>query len=145
LGHDKPTILLTNQSASATKLITRYARRMLIENSLSDAVRFFHMDALSSAVGLKVDFDMALLVIASGLYRLLARQMRGYADAQARQIFRDLVDLPAQIEITEQTVRVEFHRRAHLPIVLASGLCDKPITVPWWPKRKLLLTTYTGR
>lgn len=145
LGHDKPTILLTNQSASAPKLITRYARRMLIENSLSDAVRFFHMDALSSAVGLKVDFDMALLVIASGLYRLLARQMRGYAEAQARQIFRDLLDLPAQVEITEQEVRVEFHRRAHLPIVLASGLCDKPVTVPWWPKRRLRLTTYTGR
>jgi hypothetical protein len=145
LGHDKPTILLTNQSASAPKLITRYARRMLIENSLSDAVRFFHMDALSSAVGLKVDFDMALLVIASGLYRLLARQMRGYAEAQARQIFRDLLDLPAQVEITEQEVRVEFHRRAHLPIVLASGLCDKPVTVPWWPKRRLRLTTYTDR
>jgi len=145
LGHDKPTILLTNQSASAPKLITRYARRMLIENSLSDAVRFFHMDALSSAVGLKVDFDMALLVIASGLYRLLARQMRGYAEAQARQIFRDLLDLPAQVEITEQEVRVEFHRRAHLPIVLASGLCDKPVTVPWWPKRRVRLTTYTGR
>ena len=144
LGHDKPTILLTNQSASASKLVTRYARRMLIENSLSDAVRFFHMDALSSAVGLKVDFDMALLVIASGLYRLLARQMRGYAEAQARQIFRDLLDLPAQVEITEQEVRVEFHRRAHLPIVLASGLCDKPVTIPWWPKRRLRLTTYTG-
>lgn len=145
LGHDKPTILLTNQSASAPKLITRYARRMLIENSLSDAVRFFHMDALSSAVGLKVDFDMALLVIASGLYRLLARRMRGYAEAQARQIFRDLLDLPAQVEITEQEVRVEFHRRAHLPIVLASGLCDKSLAIPWWPKHRLRLTTYTGR
>ena len=145
LGHDKPTILLTNQSATAPKLITRYARRMLIENSLSDAVRFFHMDALSSAVGLKVDFDMTLLVIASGLYRLLPRQMRGYADAQARQIFRDLLDLPAQVEITEQEVRVEFHRRAHLPIVLASGLCDKPVAIPWWPKRRLRLTTHTGR
>ncbi len=145
LGHDKPTILLTNQSGGAAKLITRYARRMLIENSLSDAVRFFHMNALSSAVGLKVDFDMALLVIASGLYRLLARQMRGYADAQARQIFRDLLDLPAQVEITEQEVRVEFHRRAHLPIVLASGLCNKSIAIPWWPKRRLRLTTYTGR
>jgi hypothetical protein len=33
-------------------------------------------------VGLKVDFDMTLLVIASGLYRLLAKRMRGYADAQ---------------------------------------------------------------
>ena len=145
LGHDQPTILLTNQKASPQALVTRYAHRMLIENSLSDAVRFFHMDALSSTVGLKVDFDMALLVIASGLYRLLARRMRGYADAQARQIFRDLLDMPADLEITEQEVRVEFHRRAHLPIVLASGLCDRAVQIPWWPNRRLRLTTYTGR
>ena len=32
---------------------------MLIENALADAVRFFHIDALSSAAGLKIDFDMA--------------------------------------------------------------------------------------
>jgi hypothetical protein len=145
LGHEEPTILLTNQKGSHKTLITRYARRMLIENSLSDAVRFFHMDALSSAVGLKVDFDMALLVIASGLYRLVARRMRGYANAHARQIFRDLLDLPAEIEITEKEVRVEFHRRAHLPIVLASGLCDRVVPVPWWPDHHLRLTTYTGR
>jgi hypothetical protein len=36
---------------------------------------------------------MTLLVIASGLYRLIAERMRGYADAQARQIFRDLIDM----------------------------------------------------
>src|SRR6266700_6433902 len=47
--------------------------------------------------------------------------------------------------ITEHEVRVEFHRRAHLPIVLASGLCDKPVAIPWWSKRRLRLTTYTGR
>jgi len=145
LGHEEPTILLTNQKTSAVTLITRYARRMLIENSLSDAVRFFHMDALSSAVGLKVDFDMALLVIASGLYRLVARRMRGYGDAQARQIFRDLLDLPAEVEITEKEVRVEFHRRAHLPVVLASGLCNRTVPIPWWSDRPLRLTTYTGR
>jgi len=121
LGHEEPTILLTNQKASHKTLITRYARRMLIENSLSDAVRFFHMDALSSAVGLKVDFDMALLVIASGLYRLVARRMRGYADAQARQIFRDLLDLPAEIEITDREVRVEFHRKRFWRWVLFRG------------------------
>lgn len=145
LGHDEPTILLTNQKASPQTLITRYARRMLIENSLSDAVRFFHMDALSSVVGLKVDFDMALLVMASGLYRLVARRMRGYADAHARQIFRDLLDLPAGVEISEKEVRVEFHRRAHLPIVLASGLCEKTVPIPWWQNHRLRLTTYTGR
>src|SRR6266853_1838702 len=133
LGHDEPTILLTNDHRSTVKnLITRYAKRMLIENALADAVRFFHIDALSSSVGFKVDFDMALLVLASGLYRLMARRMRGYDDAQARQIFRDLIDMPADVAITDHEVRVRFHRRAHLPIVLASGIVDKPIAVPWW-------------
>jgi len=133
LGHDLPTILLTNDKKSTMRqLILRYAKRMLIENALADAVRFFHIDALSSSVGFKVDFDMALLVLASGLYRIMARRMRGYDDAQARQIFRDLIDMPADVAITDHEVRVRFHRRAHLPIVLASGLFDKPSAVPWW-------------
>ena len=133
LGHDEPTILLTNdQRSTAGQLISRYARRMLIENALADAVRFFHIDALLSSVGFKVDFDMALLVVASGLYRLMANRMRGYQDAQARQIFRDLVDMPANVAITDREVTVRFHRRAHLPIVLASDLFNKSVVVPWW-------------
>jgi hypothetical protein len=144
LGHDQPTILLTNDRSAAPKLITRYAQRMLIENALSDAVRFFHMDALSSSVGLKVDFDMTLLVIASTLYRLLARDMRGYDQAQARQIFRDLVDMPADIVVQDQTVTVEFHRRSHLPILLASDLFKNAVTVPWWNGASLRLSTYAG-
>jgi transposase len=140
LGHDEPTILLTNDANStARSLVTRYAKRMLIENALADAVRFFHIDALSSSVGFKVDFDMALLILASCLYRLMARRMRGYDDAQARQIFRDLIDMPADVAITENEIRVRFHRRAHLPIVLASGLIDKPVAVPWWNGRRLRL------
>jgi transposase-like protein len=142
LGHDEPTILLTNEFRTALPtLITRYARRMLIENALSDAVRFFHMDALSSSVGFKIDFDMALLVIASGLYRLLARRMRGYADAQARHLFRDLIDMPADVAITADEVTVRLHRRAHLSILLASGLLEAPVTVPWWDNRSLRITS----
>ena len=145
LGHEEPTILLTNQRhAPAKALVTRYAQRMLIENALSDAVRFFHIDALSSAVGLKVDFDMALLVLASGLYRLAAQRMRGYGDAQARQIFRDLVDMSADVEVSEKEISVSFHRRAHLPIILASDLMEKPVAVPWWNGLPLRLTTYGG-
>jgi hypothetical protein len=140
LGHDEPMILVTNDAkSSARNLITRYAKRMLIENALADAVRFFHIDALSSSVGFKVDFDMALLVLASALYRLTARRMRGYDDAQARQIFRDLVDMPADVAVTPAEVKARFHRRAHLPIVLASGLIDKPVAVPWWQGRSLRL------
>jgi transposase len=133
LGHDEPTILLTNdRKTAASSLITRYAQRMLIENALSDAVRFFHMNALSSSVGIKVDFDMALLVMASGLYRLLARKMRGYADAQAGRVFRDLIDMPATVTVSPSEVLVRFHRRAHLPIIIDSGLLNQPVCVPWW-------------
>ena len=141
LGHEEPTILITNDRHSThAKLITRYAQRMLIENALSDAVRFFHMDALSSAVGLKVDFDMALLVIASGLYRLLARRMRGYAEAHARHIFRDLIDTPADVSVSPNEVRVHFHRRAHLPIIIASGILDSSTKVPWWHNHSLRMS-----
>jgi transposase len=140
LGHDKPTILLTNEKRTTAKILTRYAQRMLVENTISDAVRFFHMDALSSVVGMKVDFDMALLTIASGLYRLLAREMRGYTDSKARSIFRDLLDTPADVEIADGQVLVRFHRRAHLPIVTASGLLDRPVVVPWWDNMSLQMT-----
>jgi hypothetical protein len=132
LGHEDATILLTNDRKSAKTLITRYAKRMLIENALSDAVRFFHMNALSSAVGIKVDFDMALLVIASGLYRQLAKKMRGYADAQAGHIFRDLINMPATVTVEDSEVTVRFHRRAHLPIIIDSGMLDSSVKVPWW-------------
>jgi len=142
LGHDHPTVLLTNDRRTGpAKVITRYAQRMLIENALSEAVRFFHMNALTSAVGIKVDFDMALLVIASGLYRLLGRKMRGYTDAQPARIFRDLVDMPATVTITGDEVIVRFHRRAHLPIIIDSGLLNSPVRVPWWNGASLRLTT----
>jgi hypothetical protein len=140
LGHEEPTILLTNERRTPAKIITRYAQRMLIENALSDAVRFFHIDALSSSVGMKVDFDMGLMVLASGLYRLLARRMRGYSDAQARQIFRDLIDIPADVTVTPKEVVIKFHRRSHLPILVASGLLDRSFVVPWWTGARLRLT-----
>jgi hypothetical protein len=132
-------LLINHANAIAHQLITRYARRMLIENALADGVRFVHIDALFSSVGLKVDFDVALLVLASRLYRMMAHRMRGYDDAQARQILRDLVDMPADVSVTDTEIGLRFHRRAHLPIVLASGLFDKPVPVPWWNGRPLRL------
>ena len=117
---------------------------MLIENSLSDGVRFFHMNALSSSVAMKVDFDLALLVLASGLYRRVAQRVRGYDDSQARQIFRDLIDMPATVKVTPKQVTVTFHRRAHLPLVMASSLFAETPTVPWWRGAKLVFQAAQG-
>ena len=138
LGHEEPTILLTNDlHATPAALILRYARRMLIENGLADAVNFLHLDALSSAVALNVSFDLLLTTMATGLYHLLARTLRGYERAQPRQIWRRFLHSPAHIRLTESDMVVELPRRAHNPILLAAGLLDERTPVPWWENRTL--------
>lgn len=85
---------------------------------------------------------MALLVIASGPNRLLARRMRGYADAQARHIFRDLIDTPADVSISAREVHVRFHRHAHPSIIIASGILDSSVKVPWWGHHTLRMSAH---
>jgi hypothetical protein len=46
--------------------------------------------------------------------------------------------------VQDQTVTVEFHRRSHLPILLASDLFKNAVTVPWWHGASLRLSTYAG-
>jgi hypothetical protein len=133
LGHEEPTVLLTNDThATPRALLERYARRMLIENDLEDQVHFFHVDALSSAVAMKVDFDVTLTVIATGLYRLLGKHLHGFERAKARQIFRRFLDTSAKVEITPAGVHVRLARRAHNPLLRESGLLATPMPVPWW-------------
>jgi len=139
LGHEEPTILITNQlRKSPAKLMGRYARRMIIENTIEDAVDFFHMDALSSAVPMKINCDLQLSLIASSLYRLLGTKIgNGYADAKSRHIFRDLVDASATIVVGENEVRVRFQKRAHNPLLLAAGFQKLSLPVPWWNGKRL--------
>jgi hypothetical protein len=48
--------------------------------------------------------------------------------------------MPAEITVEPCKVRVHFHRRAHLPVLLASGILDKPVAVPWWGGARLELS-----
>lgn len=141
LGHEDPTLLLTNQlTRSAPQLIRRYAQRMVIENTIADGIDFFHMDALSSAVAMKVDCDLQLTLMASSLYRLLGQRIgNGYATAKSRHIFRDLVDASAQVTITEEQIEVRFQKRAHNPLLLAAGFDKTDLPIPWLQSKRLRL------
>ena len=138
LGHEEPTVLLTNDlKSSLPTLITRYAQRMLIENGLADSVDFFHLDALSSAVALNVDFDVLLTLIGSGIYRLFARSLRGYERVRARQLFRRFLDTTARVTVSAAEITVRLPRRAHNPILLDAGLFGRAVAIPWWQGRRL--------
>lgn len=142
LGHEEPTLLLSNQlHRSAADLIEHYAKRMLIENSISDGIDFFHMDALSSAVALKVNCDLQLTLMGSSLYRLLGARVGGlYATAESRHLFRDFVATSARISLSDKAVQVQFGKRAHNPLLLNAGFAQTDIAVPWWEGRRLQLS-----
>ena len=141
LGHEEPTILLTNQlTRTASKLVGRYAQRMIIENSIADGIDFFHMDALSSAVAMKVNCDLQLTLMASSLYRLLAGRIgRGYERTESHHLFRDFVDATAEVEVKESSIVVRYQKRAHNPLLIAAGFDTTDVAIPWLGRKRLQL------
>jgi hypothetical protein len=141
LGHEEPTILLTNQlKRGCAALITRYAQRMLIENGIAEAIQFFHLDALSSLVGLRVDLDLQITLMASSLYRLLAQKVGGvYRHAEAKTLFHQLLDLSGTVVIDNVQVMVTIDKRSHNPLLAASRLADEPTIMPWFGHKPLCL------
>jgi len=142
LGHEDPTFLITNHlRTAAPKLVTRYAQRMIIENSIEDGIDFFHMDALSSAVAMKVNCDLQLTLMASSLYRLLAAQVgNGYQAAKSRHIFRDLINATATVTIDQRDIQIHFQKRAHNPFLVAAGFNQTGSRIPWLAGKRLQLT-----
>ena len=141
LGHEEPTILLTNQlTKPAVKLVGRYAQRMIIENSIADGIDFFPMDALSSAVAMKVNCDLQLTLMASSLYRLLAGRIgQGYEHTKSRHLFQDFVDATAKVKITESEIVVRYQKRAHNPLLVAAGFDRTETVIPWLGGKRLQL------
>jgi len=141
LGHEDPTILLTNNfKIGCPALITRYAQRMLIENGIAEAIQFFHVDALSSLVGLRVDLDLQITLMASSLYRLLAAKVGGlYQHGEAKTLYEQLLAVSATVSIEESAVIVQLKRRAHNPLLKATHLADEPTPMPWFGDKRLLI------
>jgi hypothetical protein len=141
LGHEEPTIMLTNQlTKPAAKLLGRYAQRMIIENTIADGIDFFHMDALSSTVAMKVNCDLQLTLMASSLYCLLAGRIgRGYEHAESRHVFQDFVKATAKVKITESEIVVRYQKRAHNPLLVAAGFDTTETVIPWLGGKRLRL------
>jgi hypothetical protein len=136
LGRDAPTVIITNETtSSARQLITRYARRMTIEQRLAEIIRAFHTDALSSAVNLNVDLDLMLCVLAQALLAALRARLPGYATVTPDVIQRRFLETPGQIITTDNTITVRLDRRAYSPVLRKADL--PATTVPWWGGRTL--------
>ena len=129
--HEKPTLLITNQmDVPASVLVDRYARRIDVENTIADAIDFFHMDSLSAAVPLKVQLDLQLTFMASALYRVLTKRLgNGMENARARTVFRKVVNASATNEIKSEQVVVSIGRLKQ-PAADRRWICRATATYP---------------
>lgn len=131
-GHEKPAFIITNDHETLLELIVgNYARRWRVENGIAEAVKFFHLNALSSPILIKVHFDVAMTMIADTLYSRLAQNLRGFEACDAPKLYRDFVKGKGEIEIKDGRIVVTYPRRAHNPILRAVPWQRLPQNIPW--------------
>jgi transposase len=131
-GREKPTFLISNDFDSTLEmLIGNYARRWRVENVISEAVKFFNLNALSSPILVKVHFDVVMTMIADTLYNMLAQKLRGFQDCDAPKIFRHFVKGKANITVKNGELTVTYPRRAHNPLLRAVPWHRLPKSISW--------------
>ena len=111
---------------------------MVIENVISDSIDFFHMDALSSSVTLRINVDVQPTIIVRLLYRMLGvRVGQGFDVAEARTIFNKFVRHTGSVTITDHEIQVTLRTRADAPYPVLASLTRMREPLPW-PDNKML-------
>jgi len=137
LGRDAATVIITNDRTSSPKqIIERYARRMTIEQRLAESIRSFHTDALTGAVPLNVDLDVALTILAAAVCAALRRRLTGYHHATPDTLQRRFLSTTGTIDNHGDTITVHLNRRTYSPVLRQADL-PETTTIPWWGNRKL--------
>ena len=130
-GREKPAFLITNDFDMPVELVVgNYARRWRVETGIAEAVKFFHLNALSSPILVKIHFDVAMTMIADTLYTMLAQKLRGFEHCDAPKLYRHFVDGKGTVSVRDNTVIVTYPRRAHNPILRRVDWGKLPMVVP---------------
>ena len=131
-GHEKPAFLISNDfDAPLELLVSNYSRRWRVEKVISEAVKFFNLNALSSPILVKVHFDVVMTMVADTLYNMLAKNLRGFQDCDAPKIYRHFVKGKSNITVKDGEVTVTYPRRAHNPILRAVPWQRLPTSLSW--------------
>lgn len=139
-GRENPSFLITNDFNMPVDLVVgNYARRWRVENGIAEAVKFFHLNALTSPILIKVHFDVAMTMIADTLYSMLAKKLRGFENCDAPKLYRHFVRGKGTISIKNQIVTVTYPRRAHNPILRSVPWNQLSEAVPGMEDAKLQL------
>jgi transposase len=131
-GHEKPAFLISNDFETPLELLVgNYSRRWRVENVISEAVKFFNLNCLSSPILVKVHFDVIMTMIADTLYTMLAQKLRGFESCDAPKIHRLFVKGKGKVTLEGNKITVIFPRRAHNPILRSVPWHRLPQALSW--------------
>ena len=135
-GRDLPMLVVTNDDQSRIKeIIEIYALRWLIENNIQENIDFFNLNALSSSVIVKIDFDIAMTLIASTLYKIMSSKFKLFEHAKPKTAYRNFVVGAAQIAITPEKIIVKFGKKCFNPMIMDWVSSLPEIQVSWMNNR----------
>lgn len=137
-GRKEPAFIITNDFKSTSKeIVTKYTRRWLVEKSISEQIHFFHLNLLSSSIVIKVDLDLTITIVAHTLYRLLAKKLSGFENAESKFIFRNFIDNIADIEWNYPNINIKLLKKVHYPILFENDFFKEVHTIPWLDNARL--------
>jgi transposase len=137
-GRELPMLIITNDFETPPKeIIETYALRWLIENNIQENADFFSLNALSSPIIVKVDFDIAITLIANTLYKILASKFKLFDKAKPKTIYRNIVEGAAKIYIGSDTIKVVFGKKAFNPLIMDWISSLPELKVPWMDNKFL--------
>lgn len=131
-GRDLPMLIITNDfDTRAKEIIETYALRWLIENNIQENVDFFTLNALSSPVIVKVDFDIAMTLIANTLYKALSSNFKLFDKSKPKTTYRNLIEGKAEILTSPNKLTVRFGKKSFNPMIMDWVRSLPKLKVPW--------------
>lgn len=145
-GRIKPAIIITNDfDIRVHDIVTKYAKRWLVEKVISEQIEFFHLNRVSSSMVIKVDFDLTMSIVAHNIYRLFAFELEGYSHLTSQSLYEKFITNAADVEIAGDKIVVNLKKKRNLPLLLETMNRHQDHKFNWLGNKKLIFqgATYT--
>ena len=137
-SRQKPTFVITNnEDIKLKELVTYYARRWRIENKIAELVKFFSINALSSPLMIRIQFDVVMTMVADTLYKMLANDLKRFEDNTSKTLFSKFVNTAGAVNVNGENVEVRMRKKAHTPVLKSNEVFKKSWEIPWFGNKKL--------
>lgn len=131
-GRIKPALIITNDfDLPQIEIIRKYAKRWIVEKTISEQTHFFHLNSVSSSMVIKVDFDLTMTILAYNLYRLLAMELPRYSQQTAEKLYEKFIYNSGVVQIGDDEIKVFMKKKRHLPAILSAMKPLADLHIDW--------------